>query len=337
MSAETRRQHETMNQNETTNHNDERKLPAIPVREEEDDEALSQATTLTQNSVAGAIPPTDTANVEIVTSVPVVCQATQSLGLIVAVIDGCRVDDDTVDQILGEAEDENDDSYASCSVYHPELNQDDDEECPASPMRYILLRNRSVGVDLPAPVVDPPSLPVFAVARGRGQCRGRAGQASMCGPVVEPPSLPVFAVARGRGRRGGLFRGRAPTLPEEDWPDYSRLLEFIKKNKQLQVVNGVPPPDSLEDGKIVAIGGKRGTWAHKNKYEMCFEYSSFKPVFMKRDVIERFLVEGDFAPKQSTLPPSEFSIESRGGSTSSRACCDTCGSCKTCKTHRSLD
>jgi hypothetical protein len=61
MLAETRRQHETTNQNETTNHDDERKLPAIPVREEEDDEALSRATNLTQNSVAGAIPPTNTA------------------------------------------------------------------------------------------------------------------------------------------------------------------------------------------------------------------------------------------------------------------------------------
>jgi hypothetical protein len=131
MSAETRRQHETMNQNETTNHDDERKMPAIPVREEEDTEALSQATTLTKNSVAGAIPPTDMADVEIATSVPVVCRATRSLGLIVTDVDGGRVDDDTVDRILSEDEDENDDSYASCSVYHPELNQDDDEECPA--------------------------------------------------------------------------------------------------------------------------------------------------------------------------------------------------------------
>jgi hypothetical protein len=103
------------------------------------------------------------------------------------------------------------------------------------------------------------------------------------------------------------------------WPDYSCLLEFIKKNKQLQVFNGVPPQDSLEDGKIVAIVGKRGTQAHKNKYEMCFEYYSFKPMFMKRDVIERFLVEGDVAPRQSTLPPPEVSIEAHGGTTSSRA------------------
>jgi hypothetical protein len=49
--AETRRQHET------TNQDDDRKLPGLPVPEGEDDEALSRATTLTQNSVAGAIPP----------------------------------------------------------------------------------------------------------------------------------------------------------------------------------------------------------------------------------------------------------------------------------------
>jgi hypothetical protein len=134
---------------------------------------------------------------------------------------------------------------------------------------------------------------------------------------------------RGRGRG----RGRAPTLPEEDytgrkvaftldasvWPDYSRLLESIKKSKRLQVFNGVPPPDLLEDGKNVAILGKPGTQAHKNKYKMCFGYSSFKPMFMKRDVIERFLVEGDVAPEQSTLPLPKFSIEAHAGTASSRA------------------
>jgi hypothetical protein len=129
MLAETRRQHKKTNQNETTNHDDETKLPAKPVREEEDNEALSRATTLTQMSVTGAIPPTITMDVEIATSVPVVCRATRSLGLIVTDVDGCRVDDDTGDRIFDEAEDENDDAYASCSVYHPpELNQDDDQE-----------------------------------------------------------------------------------------------------------------------------------------------------------------------------------------------------------------
>jgi hypothetical protein len=227
MSAETQRQHETTNQDEIINHDDERKLPAIHVRDEEDDKALSRVTTLTQSSFTGAIPPTDMTDVNIATSVPVLCRATRSLGLIVTAVDGCRVDDDTVDLILGEAEDENDDSYASCSVYHPRLNQDDDDECPASPMRDILLRNRSFGVDLPAPVVDPPSLPAFAVARGRGRRGGFASQ----------------AVVRGHGR----VRGRAPTLPQEDytgrkvafpldasvWTYYSRLLEFIKNNKRL--------------------------------------------------------------------------------------------------------
>jgi hypothetical protein len=137
------------------------------------------------------------------------------------------------------------------------------------------------------------------------------------------------AAVRGRDRG----RARAPTLPEEDytgrkvafplddsvWPDYSRLLEFIKKNKRLQVLNGVPQPDSLEDEKNVAIVGKRRTQAPKKKYEMCFEYSSFKSMFMKMDVIEHFLVEGDVAPEKSTLSPSEVSIEGRGGTASIRA------------------
>jgi hypothetical protein len=57
----------------------------------------------------------------------------------------------------------------------------------------------------------------------------------------------------------------------------------------------------------------------KNKYETCFEYSSFKPMFMKRDVIEHFLVEGDVAPEQITLAPREVSIKAHGGTTFSHA------------------
>jgi hypothetical protein len=76
MSADTRRQHETTNQNKTTNHDDERKLPAIHVHEEEYDKTLSRATTLTQSSVTGEIPPTDMTDVEIATNVPVVRRAT---------------------------------------------------------------------------------------------------------------------------------------------------------------------------------------------------------------------------------------------------------------------
>jgi hypothetical protein len=81
----------------------------------------------------------------------------------------------------------------------------------------------------------------------------------------------------------------------------------------------VSPPDSLQDGTIVAIVGKCGTQAQKNKYEMCFEYSSFKPMFMKRGVIVRFLVEGDVAPGKRNLPPPTVSIEDHDGTTSSHA------------------
>jgi hypothetical protein len=104
-------------------------------------------------------------------------------------------------------------------------------------MREILILNRFARVDLPAPVVDP--LPYLY-------------------SLLHNVKVGVADVP-GRGR----VRGRAPTLPEEDhtgrkvvipldasvWLEYSRLLEFIKKNTQLQVFNGVPPPDSLENGK----------------------------------------------------------------------------------------
>jgi hypothetical protein len=49
--------------------------------------------------------------------------------------------------------------------------------------------------------------------------------------------------------QGGL------SLDASVWPDYCRLLEFIKKNKRLQEIKGVSPPDSLFDGKIVVISG----------------------------------------------------------------------------------
>jgi hypothetical protein len=75
-------------------------------------------------------------NLAVATIVPVVCRATLSIGLIVIDIDGLWVDDDTVNRILDEADDENDASYASGSVFHPsDENHDDDEESPISPMR----------------------------------------------------------------------------------------------------------------------------------------------------------------------------------------------------------
>jgi hypothetical protein len=162
-------------------------------------------------------------------------------------------------------DDKNDDSYASGSIFHPPYdNDDDEEESPVSPARDMSLHNRSVGVDLTSPVVHPHALPATfttgRASRGEGGGRGRWGV--------------------GRCRASG--RGCTYTLPEEDctgrkvafpldalvWPDYSRLLEFIKKNKLLQKFNRVKPPDLVVDGKIVALSGNHGTKAHKNKYGM---------------------------------------------------------------------
>jgi hypothetical protein len=49
--------------------------------------------------------------------------------------------------------------------------------------------------------------------------------------------------------------------------------------------NRVPPPGAIKDVKIVAVVGKRGTLAHRNKYEVNFEDSFFKAMFVRRDVI----------------------------------------------------
>jgi hypothetical protein len=54
----------------------------------------------------------------------------------------------------------------------------------------------------------------------------------------------------------------------------------MKKNKNLEQLNGYHHQiHSLMGG--IAIFGKRGYQAHKNEYEMNFENSSFKPMFMK--------------------------------------------------------
>jgi hypothetical protein len=47
----------------------------------------------------------------------------------------------------------------------------------------------------------------------------------------------------------------------------------------------MPPPGTMNDGKIVAAVRKRGTLAHRNKYEVNFEYSFFRAMFVRRDVI----------------------------------------------------
>jgi hypothetical protein len=50
-----------------------------------------------------------------------------------------------------------------------------------------------------------------------------------------------------------------------------------KKDKLFSSFNGDPPHNSLVNGKIITIVGKRGTPSHRNKFEMNFEYSFFKP------------------------------------------------------------
>jgi hypothetical protein len=92
----------------------------------------------------------------------------------------------------------------------------------------------------------------------------------------------------------------------------SSRITIICKNSM-----GGAPQDSLVDGNIVAVVGRRGSQAHKKKYEMNFEYSSFKPMFRRRDAIKHFLVQVDVAPSQSSLPPTEVSIEANGDTCSS--------------------
>jgi hypothetical protein len=75
----------------------------------------------------------------------------------------------------------------------------------------------------------------------------------------------------------------------------------------------MPPPGAMKDGKIVAVVGKRGTLAHRNKYEVNFKYSFSKAMFARRDVIKMFLVHGDVAPIQITLPTADASILTHGG------------------------
>jgi hypothetical protein len=57
------------------------------------------------------------------------------------------------------------------------------------------------------------------------------------------------------------------------WPEYQCPTDRIHKDKRLTMFNRMPPPGAMKDGKIVAVVGKRGTLAHRNKYEVNFEYS----------------------------------------------------------------
>jgi hypothetical protein len=65
------------------------------------------------------------------------------------------------------------------------------------------------------------------------------------------------------------------------WPAYPHLSDRIHKDKSLIMFNIMPPPDAMKDVKIVAVVGKRGTIGHRNKYEVNFEYSFFKAMFVK--------------------------------------------------------
>jgi hypothetical protein len=137
---------------------------------------------------------------------------------------------------------------------------------------------------------------------------------------------------RGRGQGHGRGRGRGASVPEEDytgmkvafapdtslWPENQRLSDRIHKDKHLTMYNRMPPPGAMKDGKIVAVVGKRRTAAHRNKYEVNFEYSFFNSMFVRRDVIKMFLVPGDMAPSQSTLPTANASILAHSGTCATR-------------------
>jgi hypothetical protein len=74
------------------------------------------------------------------------------------------------------------------------------------------------------------------------------------------------------------------------WQNYVRLLEQIKKDKRFDSLNHHPPPEAFENGKVIAIVGRQGTHTHKGNHEVNFEYSSFKPMLVKRDVITKIHV-----------------------------------------------
>jgi hypothetical protein len=72
-----------------------------------------------------------------------------------------------------------------------------------------------------------------------------------------------------------------------------------KNDKTFNAFNGTPSINSLVNGKLISIVWERGTFNHKNKFEVNFEYSSFVIFFAKTEVIKEILVEVDVAPIQS--------------------------------------
>jgi hypothetical protein len=71
-------------------------------------------------------------------------------------------------------------------------------------------------------------------------------------------------------------------------------------------LNRRPPQEVFENGNIISIVGKQGTRTHKGKHEVNFEYSSFKPMLVKRDTIDKFFVIGDVDLLQ--MPPSVVAV-----------------------------
>jgi hypothetical protein len=155
---------------------------------------------------------------------------------------------------------ENDDSFTSGLIYdHGDDGVDDDGDVP--PRTPIELRNGYDGVP------DDCNNTIFDVRRGRGRSRGGNGR----------------GLARGRGCGHG---GGAPVLDDDNtvrkvafppdttlWSEYVSLSDHIHKDNHVTMFNWMPPQDAMKDGKIVAGVDKRGTLAHKNKYDVNFEYS----------------------------------------------------------------
>jgi hypothetical protein len=79
---------------------------------------------------------------------------------------------------------------------------------------------------------------------------------------------------------GGILYWSVGTPPPHIsyWPGYKRLSDLIRNYKIFTAFNSASPPSSLVNGKIIAIMGKRVNPAHRNKIEINFKHSSFKPV-----------------------------------------------------------
>jgi hypothetical protein len=83
--------------------------------------------------------------------------------------------------------------------------------------------------------------------------------------------------AASRPMEEGYWSAGNPPPDTTLWPEYKRLADRIKNDTKFSAFNGAPSPNSIVNGKIIAIMGKMGTLIHKNKFKMNLEYSSFMP------------------------------------------------------------